>query len=145
MSFNRIIVVGNLGKDPELRYTPQGTAVADFSLATNEKRRDKSGEMVDSTMWFKVTVWGKQAEAAAKYLVKGSSVYISGSLRMDEWQDREGNARVTLGVQATEMQFLGSRSDSAFGAAAGSESDHGRNVTEESFPATSGGDDDIPF
>ena len=140
MSFNKIAVVGNLGKDPELRYTPQGTAVADFSVATNEKRRDKSGETVDVTTWFKITVWGKQAEAASKYLTKGSQVYVSGSLRMEEWQDREGNARFTLGVQATDLQFLGGRADGA--AAGGSQASA---MSEDSFPATSGYDEDVPF
>ncbi len=111
MSFNKIIVVGNLGRDPELRYTPQGVAVCSFSMATNEKRRDKSGELQDITTWFKVTLWRNQAETAAKYLTKGSPVYIEGRLRIEEWTDRDNNNRYTLDVQATDMQFIGSRSD----------------------------------
>jgi single-strand DNA-binding protein len=74
MSFNKVIIVGNLGKDPELRYTPDGNAVCSFSLATNEKRKDKSGQFQDVTTWFKVTLWRKQAENASKYLTKGSPV-----------------------------------------------------------------------
>lgn len=111
MSFNKIIIVGNLGRDPELRYTPQGVAVASFTMATNERRRDKSGELNDVTTWFKITLWRQQAENAAKYLTKGSPVYIEGRLRIEEWTDRENNNRYTLDVQASEMQFIGSRSD----------------------------------
>ncbi len=107
MSFNKIILVGNLGKDPELRYTPQGTAVCSFSMATNEKRRDKSGEFQNLATWFKVTLWGKQAETASKYLAKGRPVYIEGRLRVEEWTDRDNNARQSLEVNATDMQFLG--------------------------------------
>ena len=80
MSFNKIIIVGNLGKDPELRYTPQGVAVCDFSMATNEKKRDKSGEFQEVATWFRVTLWRNQAENAAKYLKKGSQVFIEGRL-----------------------------------------------------------------
>ena len=109
MSFNKIILIGNLGRDPELRYTPQGVAVCSFSMATNEKRRDKSGELQDLTTWFKVTLWRQQAENAAKYLTKGSPVYIEGRLRIEEWTDRDNNNRYTLDVQATDMQFIGSR------------------------------------
>src|SRR3954463_7151339 len=115
MSFNKVIVVGNLGRDPELRYTPQGVAVCSFSMATNEKRRDKSGELQDITTWFKITLWRNQAENAAKYLTKGSPVYIEGRLRIEEWTDRDGNNRYPLDVQATDMQFIGSRGDGAPG------------------------------
>lgn len=101
MSFNKIILVGNLGRDPELRYTPQGIAVAHFTLATNEKKGDES-----ITTWFKVTLWRHQAENAAKYLTKGMPVYIEGRLKIEEWTDRDNNKRYTLDVQATEMQFI---------------------------------------
>lgn len=115
MSFNTIIVVGNLGRDPELRYTPQGKAVASFSIATNEKRRDKSGAMQDVTTWFRVTLWGPTAEAAAKYLTKGSPIYIQGTLRVEEWTDRENNNRYTLEINARDMQFIGSGANSGGG------------------------------
>ncbi len=107
MSFNKIILVGNLGKDPELRYTPQGDAVCSFSMATNERKKDKSGEMQNIATWFKVTLWRHQAETAAKYLTKGRQVYIEGRLRIEEWTDRENNIQKTLEVTATDMQFLG--------------------------------------
>jgi single-strand DNA-binding protein len=107
MSFNKIILVGNLGRDPELRYTPQGTPVCSFSMATNERRKDKTGEMQDQTTWFRVTLWGRQAETASQYLTKGRPVYIEGRLRVEEWTDRDGKPRHTLEVHATDMQFIG--------------------------------------
>jgi single-strand DNA-binding protein len=112
MSFNKVILVGNLGRDPELRYTAQGTPVCSFSMATNERRKDKTGEMQDVTTWFRVTLWGRQAETASQYLQKGRPVYIEGRLRVEEWTDRDGKPRHTLEVHATDMQFIGSsRSD----------------------------------
>lgn len=107
MSFNKIILVGNLGRDPEMRYTPQGTPVCSFSLATNERRKDKTGEMQDQTTWFRITIWGRQAETASQYLTKGRPVYIEGRLRVEEWTDRDGKPRHTLEVTATDMQFIG--------------------------------------
>lgn len=151
MSFNKIIVIGNLGRDPELRYTPQGSAVCNFSIATNEKKRDKAGDLQDVTTWFRVTLWNKQAENASKYLTKGSSVYIEGRLRVEEWADKDGKNRFTLEVNATDMQFLsgGSRTDETSG-------DSGYTGDNDNFaaPGGSGGDrtasvspsdDDIPF
>src|SRR4030095_13185553 len=119
MSFNKIIIVGNLGRDPELRYTPQGSAVCNFSVATNEKKRDKAGELQDVTTWFRVTLWNKQAENASKYLTKGSPVYVEGRLRKEEWTYRDGNNRYTLEVNATDMQFISAGRGEEFSAAAG--------------------------
>lgn len=108
MSFNKIILVGNLGRDPELRYTPQGTPVCSFSLATNERRKDRAtGENNDLTTWFRVTLWGRQAETASQYLTRGRPVYVEGRLRVEEWTDRDGKSRHTLEVHATDMQFIG--------------------------------------
>jgi single-strand DNA-binding protein len=106
MSFNKIIVVGNLGRDPEMRFTPQGTAVCSFTMATNERRKDKAGEQQDVTTWFRVTVWGKQAETASKYLTKGRQVYVEGRLHVEEWTDRDGKQRYTLEVNAADVRFL---------------------------------------
>lgn len=154
MSFNKIIIVGNLGRDPELRYTPQGTAVCSFSVATNEKRKDRAGELQNITTWFRVTLWGKQAENANKFLTKGNPIYIEGRLRTEEWTDRDGKARTSLEVQATEMQFIGSRSDDSYGGGHDSESSYSSGAgaggahEEESHQAAAsggGGDDDIPF
>jgi len=143
MSFNKIILVGNLGRDPELRYTPQGTPVCSFTMATNERRRDKSGEFQDQTTWFRVTLWGRQAETASQYLTKGRPVYIEGRLRIEEWTDRDGKQRYTLEVHATDMQFIGGRGDDAQGGSP-------RPEPPRSSPAAGGGhaeveDDDIPF
>jgi single-strand DNA-binding protein len=119
MSFNKIILVGNLGKDPELRYTPQGTPVCSFTMATNEKRKGASGEMQDTTTWFRVTLWNKQAENASKYLTKGRPVYIEGRLRTEEWTDKDGKTRNSLEVHATDMQFIGNRGDEGGGSSGG--------------------------
>ncbi len=107
MSFNKIIAIGNLGRDPELRYTPQGDAVCDFSIAVNDRKRDKSGEFQDVTTWFKVTLWRKQAENASKYLTKGRSVYVEGRLQVEEWTDRDGKNRHTLVIQGSDIHFIG--------------------------------------
>jgi single-strand DNA-binding protein len=111
MSFNKIILVGNLGRDPELRYTAQGTPVCSFSMATTERRKDRNGESQDQTIWFKVTLWNRLAETASQYLQKGKSVYIEGRLRVEEYTDREGRPRTSLEVTATDMHFIGSRQD----------------------------------
>lgn len=146
MSFNKIIIVGNLGRDPELRYTPQGTAVCNFSIATNERKKDKTGELQDITTWFRVTLWRNQAENASKYLTKGSPVYIEGHLRVEEWTDREGGQRYTLEVQGTDMQFIGGRTDEY-----SSDSSSQNNFADDSdtsgnpAPQSAGNDDDIPF
>ena len=140
MSFNKIILVGNLGRDPELRYTPQGTPVCSFSMATNERRKDKTGEMQDHTTWFKVTLWNRQAETAAQYLQKGRPVYIEGRLRVEEYTDRDGKQRHSLEVNATDMQFIG-----------GGRAEGGGAPMERAAAAAGGGepadlpDDDIPF
>lgn len=107
-TFNRIIVVGNLGRDPELRYSPQGLPVCSFSLATNERQKDKqTGELVDSTIWYRANIFGRKAETAAQYLQKGSPVYIDGKLKPEEWTDRDGKARFTLNINASDFNFIG--------------------------------------
>jgi len=111
MSFNKITIVGYLGRDPELRYTAQGTAVCKMSVATTERRRAANGENEEHTTWFRVTVWGRQAELANEYLGKGRQVYLEGRLRLEEYADREGNPRISPEVTATDIQFLGQRGD----------------------------------
>lgn len=145
MSFNKITVVGHLGKDPELRYTPQGNAVCNISVATSEKRRDKTGEMQDSTTWFKITLWGKQAETASKFLTKGSQIYIEGRLRVEEWADRDGKNRYTLEIQATDMQFLGTKSgnEGSYSTPNSGNNDEQPMSDGDFTPAPT--DDDIPF
>jgi single-strand DNA-binding protein len=139
MSFNKIILVGNLGRDPELRYTPQGTPVCSFSLATNERRKDRNtGEGSDITTWFRVTLWGRQAETASQYLTRGRPVYIEGRLRVEEWTDRDGKPRHTLEVNATDMQFIGGGKSEA-----ASEETPAASAAAEQLPGPS--DDDVPF
>jgi single-strand DNA-binding protein len=159
MSFNKITIVGNLGRDPELRYTPQGKAVCSFSMATNEKRRDKSGEMQDVTTWFRITLWGSQAENANKFLAKGRSVYIEGRLRVEDWTDRDNNSRYTLEVTATDMQFLGGGREESGDFNSGQHEDDfdthsgppaaattsAAGASTAGSPPASAGDDDIPF
>jgi len=112
MSFNKITIVGYLGRDPELRYTPQGTAVCKMSVATTERRRAVNGENEEHTTWFRVTIWGRQAELANEYLSKGRQVYIEGRLRLEEYADRDGHPRISPEVTASDIQFLGNRSES---------------------------------
>lgn len=155
MSFNKVIVVGNLGRDPEMKFTPQGTPVCTFSVATNERRRDRSGEQQDVTTWFRVTVWGRQAETASKYLSKGRSVYVEGRLHVDEWTDKQGKARFTLELNATDVQFLGGdregiptrvgANDSARSAAAASSSTPSRAGSRGESQAEEFDDESIPF
>lgn len=148
MSFNKIIIVGNLGRDPELRYTPQGTAVCDFSVATNEKRKDASGESKDETTWFRVTFWGRQAEVASQYLSKGRQVYIEGRLRMREWTDKDGKVRTSLEVTGNELQLLGSRGDEMPNVSAAAASKPAAKGSASAAPDTFDDtvtEDDIPF
>ena len=107
MYLNKVQLIGNLGQDPELRYTPSGRAVANFSMATTKHWKDKtSGEPRDRTSWHKVTVWGKQAETAKKYLKKGSPCYVEGELSSSTWVDKEGVKRFQIVVEAFQIQFV---------------------------------------
>ena len=143
MSFNKVILVGNLGRDPELRYTAQGTPVCTFSIATNERRKDRNGEMQDHTTWFRVTLWNRQSETASQYLQKGRQVYIEGRLRVEEYVDRDGKPRQSLEVTATDMQFIGGRGDEQMSERAASASAGGGSGPSE--PPGDLSDDDIPF
>lgn len=105
-SLNKVQIIGNLGKDPELRYTQSGTAVASFSVATTEKYKNKGGEWEEKTEWHNVTLWGKLAEIAGEYLQKGKTVYIEGKLQTRKWQDRDGNDRYTTEIVGEKMLML---------------------------------------
>ena len=145
MSYNKITIIGNLGKDPELRYTPQGDAVCDFSVAVNDRKRDKSGDFQDVTTWFRITLWRKLAENASKYLTKGKQVYIEGRLGVEEWQDRDGNNRYTLNITASEMQFLsGGRNEEYSNETDNVESFKNAQSSDLDNSVTPA-DDDIPF
>lgn len=106
---NKVILVGNLGQDPELRYTGSGTAVCNMRLATNESYKDSDGNLVDKTEWHNVVVWSRLAEICGEYLKKGSQVYFEGSLQTRQWEDRDGNTRYTTEVKAREMMMLSGR------------------------------------
>ncbi len=141
---NKVILIGNLGKDPEVRYTPNGGAVATISLATSESWKDKNtGETVDRTEWHRVVFFRRLAEIAGEYLKKGSKVYIDGKLQTRKWQDKDGQDRYTTEIVANEMQMLDSRGGSGGGYDAPAMS----GGAQSPEPAISGADfdDDIPF
>jgi single-strand DNA-binding protein len=135
---NKVILIGNLGRDPETRYTAGGTPVANFTLATTERWSDaSSGERKEKTEWHRIVVWGKQAEIAGEYLKKGRQVYIEGSLQTREWTDREGNKRHTTEVRAQRFQMLGRPGEAAAPVAEES--------TTAAEPDAEFAEDDIPF
>jgi len=155
---NKVILIGNLGKDPETRYMPSGSAVTNLTLATSESWKDKqTGENQERTEWHKVAMFGKLAEIAAEYLRKGSQVYIEGKLRTRKWQDKEGKDRWTTEIVADEMNMLGGKgggaaagasapgSAAASGGGSGSGSGSGRAAVNDSGAPPGDFDDDIPF
>ena len=164
MSVNKVILVGRLGRDPEMRYTGGGQAVANFSVATDETYKDRNGERQKRTEWHKIVVWGKQAEIAQQYLKKGSLIFIEGRIQSREWQDKEGQKRTSFEIVASNFRMLGGRAEGAAagaggasrGAAGGGE-DFDSGPSDESLggggshPASGGGggpeisDEDIPF
>lgn len=118
MSVNKVLLIGRLGSNPEIRYTPSGAAVANFSVATNESWTDKSGQKQERTEWHRIVVWGKLAQLCGEYLSKGRQAYIEGRLQTRQWQDKEGQTKYTTEVIATTIQFLGGAGERA-GAGAG--------------------------
>ncbi len=138
---NKVILIGRLGSDPEVRYTPSGVAVANFNIATSEEWKDKdSGEKKERTEWHRIVVWRRLGEICGEYLSKGRQVYIEGRLQTRDWEDRDGNKRYTTEIVATDVQFLGSRDSS--------ESARPRSTGSADFqggPAQGPADDDIPF
>lgn len=118
-SVNKVILIGNLGRDPEVRAIESGDKVCNFSMATTDKWNDKNGQRQERTEWHNIVVWGPQAEACGKYLEKGRSVYVEGSLQTRKWQDKEGADRYTTEVKATRVQFLGSGGDGGSGGSGG--------------------------
>jgi single-strand DNA-binding protein len=144
MSVNKAILVGNLGKDPELRYTPSGTAVCTFTLATSERFKNKQGEQQDRTEWHNIVVWAGLAEICGKYLTKGKQVYIEGRIQNRSYDDRDGNKRYISEVVANEMQMLSRSGDQGGGGGS-------RPTTPPEEPSASSQeppfnpDDDIPF
>ena len=150
---NKVILVGNLGKDPEVRYSPNGSAVANVTIATSESWKDKtSGEKQEKTEWHRVVFFGRLAEIAGEYLKKGSQIYVEGRLQTRKWQDKEGHERYTTEIVANEMQMLGSRAGSGVPSGDSFNQDqppveHGaaRSGAKSPAAATADFDDDIPF
>lgn len=139
MSVNRVTIIGNLGADPELRYTQSGTAVCELRIATNRKFKDRHDQLQEETTWFKVTVWGKQGENCEKYLTKGRQVYVEGRIKTDEYEDtKNGVTRYTWEVIAREVTFLSG------GGGGGGGAERRKPPEDESWKETFN-DDDIPF
>jgi single-strand DNA-binding protein len=148
-TLNRVFLMGNLTRDPEVRYTPSGTAVGDLGLAVNETYKNKAGENVESTVFVDVEVWARQAETCAEFLYKGSPVFVEGRLKLDQWENQQGEKRSKLRVRAERVQFLGSPKRESVGGVAqpgvgfadAPQADPNSDVPPNS-PADS---DDIPF
>jgi single-strand DNA-binding protein len=148
MSVNKVILVGRLGRDPETRYTSGGQAVCNFTLATDESFKDRSGERQKRTEWHRIVLWGKLAEIAQQYLKKGTMVYIEGRIQSRQWDDRDGNKRTTFEIVGNVMRMLSTRAETAAAVAAGAPAD-----TEAPAPAAADepaagpeiSDEDIPF
>lgn len=138
---NKVIILGNLGKDPEVRFTPGGKALARFPVATSERWTDQDGNRQERTEWHNVVVWGKQAESCGQYLAKGRQVYVEGSLRTRQYDDKDGNRRYTTEVVARDVRFLGT--SGAGGAGGGGRS--GGSMSAPSGEDFGPPDDDIPF
>ncbi len=159
MTVNRVILVGRLGKDPEMRYTPNGTAVCKFSLATDEAWRDQSGQLQKRTEWHNIVAWTKLAETCQKLLTKGKQIYVEGRIQTRQWDDRDGNKRTTTEIVIGTMRLLGSRAEGVAAGAgvAGAEPAaeparevpvHGEPVQGEPEEPAAGptvSDEDIPF
>ena len=167
MSLNKCMIIGNLGRDPEMRYTPGGQAVTQFSVATNRNYRDQQGEWQSETEWFRVVVWGDQGERVAEYLRKGHKVYVEGRIQTRQWEDQSGNKRYTTELIANRVSSLerrdregeppapddasggysgGGSSSGSGGSSSGSGGSQGGGSTASSGPSSSSEDfDDLPF
>ena len=147
---NKAILIGHLGRDPEVRYSPSGAAVANVSIATTESWKDKqSGEQQERTEWHRVVFFGRLAEIVGEYLKKGSQVYVEGRLQTRKWQDKDGNDRYTTEVVAADMQMLGGRGGGGAGGGGGYNEDYNQDPGHSGGDASKGSsedfDDDIPF
>ena len=137
-SLNKVILIGNLGQDPEARFTPQGTAVTNLSIATNESWKDQSGETQDRTEWHRVVMYGRMAETAAEYMKKGQMVYVEGRLNTREWEDQNQIKRKTTEIRCDNFTMLGRRSDSP--------ADQSQGRMSQPVPTPNPEvDDDLPF
>jgi single-strand DNA-binding protein len=147
---NKAILVGNLGRDPELRTTPNGQSVVNFTLATSETWTDKSGERVERTEWHRIVAWGRTAEMCNQYLSKGRTVYVEGRIQTREWEDKDGNKRYTTEINANTVNFIGPRTSSGGGGASGESGPSGGDGGDGGPSGDAGDagppmDDNIPF
>jgi len=147
---NKVIIVGNMGRDAEVRYTPGGAAVATLSLATTDVWNDKAGQRQEKTEWHRVVVWGKQAETLAEYLTKGRQIYVEGRLQTRQWDDKDGNKRYTTEIRSDRIVLLGGRGGGAAeGGGGGGDYGSPRPTSLSGAPPASGPpeltEDDIPF
>ncbi len=150
MSVNKVILLGRLGQDPELKYTPSGSGVCNFSVATSESWTDKSGQKQEKTEWHRIVVWGKLAELCNQYLAKGRQVFVEGKLQTRSWDDKDGNKRYTTEINAATVQFIGGQAQAGApaqtssynqeSAAPSAQPTYENIATDSSFAA-----DDIPF
>ncbi len=141
-SVNKAILIGNLGRDPEMRYTPNGQAVTKFSIATTERFKDKNGEQQERTTWHNIVAWGRQAEVAKEYLSKGRPVYIEGRIDNRSYDDKDGNKRYISEIVVQRMQFLGSKGDTSGG---GFDQTPPKSPPDDFPTDESAQDDDLPF
>jgi single-strand DNA-binding protein len=146
-SVNKVILVGNLGRDAELRYTPGGAAVATLSLATTEVWNDKSGQKQEKTEWHRVILWGKTAESLSEYLTKGKQIYVEGRLQTREWNDKDGNKRYTTEIRGDRLVLLSGGGGGRGGYSRGEQSTEpsGADAGGAQAPAPDLTEDDIPF
>ena len=151
-SVNKVILIGRLGADPEVRYTPAGMPVANFRIATSENWNDKQGQRQERTEWHRIVVWGKLAELCGQYLAKGRQIYVEGRIQTRQWEDRDKNKRFTTEIQAREVTFLGGRGEGGDAkrapAAAETGAEKGGSAIEEpgfDYGPPPMSDDDVPF
>jgi single-strand DNA-binding protein len=144
-SLNKVLLIGNLGKDPEVRYTASGTAVASFSLATSEKFKNKSGEWEEKTEWHNITLWARLAEVAGEYLAKGKTICVEGRLQTRKWQDRDGKDRYTTEIVGEKMLMLGGGGGNGNHGSGGGSGGHAGTGDVGDMPFNPESEDDIPF
>lgn len=153
-SLNKVMLIGRLGQDPEVRYTQSNTAVATLNLATNERYRDSNGEYQDKTEWHRVVAWGRTAEVCQQYLSKGSMIYVEGPLQTREWEDKQGQKRYTTEVKALQMTMLDTRGGNGGGMSGMPSAPNSNNAQSSGASASQGVnktvnlddiDDDLPF
>lgn len=152
---NKVLLMGNLGRDPEVRFTTGGTSVANFSIATNESWKDKNGQLQEKTEWHRIVVWGKLAELCGEYLKKGRQAFIEGRLQTREWTDKEGKKNYSTEIVANNVQFIGGRPEGAGAPAGAPAAANGASASRENYgppppgddlaPPPGAGGDDIPF